>query len=172
MMGFYPRLDFTLRLKKIITWIFNQVLKRRSRFLFEGLGLDIEGDCFLSLAQSYPRVKEDYYLVFEPSLEERISVFIRGLNPLSLGLGFNPRILKMIGFYPRVGFTLGSKKVITWFFDQVLKKGSQFLSLGSNSHPWDLISTLKSRFLSSGLGWNRLWNPQDMLKFPLSKFLG
>jgi hypothetical protein len=78
----------------------------------------------------------------------------------------------MIGFYPWVSFTLGSKKVINWFFDQVLKIGSQFLSTGSDSHPQVLVSTLGPRFLSSGLGWNRLWNAQDMLKFPLSKFLG
>ena len=45
----------------------------------------------------------------------------------------------MIGFYPLVGFTLRSKKVITWLFNQVLKKK------GLDFCPWVLVFTLESQ---------------------------
>jgi hypothetical protein len=82
MIGFYRWVsDPFLGSKKIITWFFNQVFEERISVFILGsriLPLDIEDDGFLSSARFYPQVKEDYYLVFQPSLEEKISVFIRG----------------------------------------------------------------------------------------------
>jgi hypothetical protein len=81
MISLYPQLDFTLGLKKVITWFFNRVLKKGSRFLSLGLGFN---PWILKMIGFYPQldftlwIKEGDYLVFQPSLEERISVFILG----------------------------------------------------------------------------------------------
>jgi hypothetical protein len=65
--GFYPWvLGSTLGSKKIITWVFNQVLEERVRFNSRVLK---KGYRFVpSGLRFYPLIKEDYYLVFQTSL--------------------------------------------------------------------------------------------------------
>jgi hypothetical protein len=166
MIGFYPRVGFTFGSKKVITWFFNQVLKRGFRFLSSGLGFN---PWILKMIGFYPwvgstlRIKEGNYLVFQPSLEERVSNFIleSRIQPSDIE---DDWFLFSSRFYPQV------KEGDYMVFNQVLKNGSRFLPSGSDSHLQVLVFTIGSWFLSSCLGWNRLWNLQDMLKFLLSKF--
>jgi hypothetical protein len=126
-LSFCPRVSGPpIRLKKIITWFFNQVLEERVGFNPRVLK---KGSWFLSSGLEYTlRIKESHYLVFQPSLEERVLVFI-------LGSRIQPSDIEDDWFLS-LGPPFGSTKVNTCFFNKVFKRGFRFWSLSFGSTLW------------------------------------